>query len=892
MKLVEFFEFDTAAPFAQAFTAVRQALNRHVDTLDGHTASPWTMRLGKGGAKPDGGEYPGPEQSLYRHCTEVAVLAAWLFYHAWATGRPLLSALADPVPALKTLLAIAYAHDADKRIGAGKSRSPTLEDVAAVYAELDMATWSGLCVEEMHAAVSRVETRGLKDALFGEALIDPRTDKLAELVKQADNLLSRAAREGGDARALVAVLNEDLPRLHRLYGTPEQSLQLLQFRHQPIVIYQLHRFLSEQFYGCDYYPLVLARRGEWLDVAFPEHLIGDAGEWLDQFEEYLADTLPSLKVNPPNGTVTPFNIGCADDLMAALIDDPRQSGLLLRVSSKDWDAVSPLANFWVMRGGAPLATTTRKGNLCQLLEADGDIRSDHPYWRAAALAAAQAMVGKAGTHRLLAEDGVAEGLRHNGIDPEKNLDGLSLRTATALQASLLYEDPEAFHACLERIQGPWPKRAGTDPGAQAIVTRLKAQAGWGRSVAQPLPYGPPGQGDVCLICGTPAKQVIKTGAMKLAGVKATSFANRIGHEKHLWSERGENYLCPACIRVQGLLLQEQPKLRGTPMLVATPVRHLLDTRSDDRIKGILRSYDAVSKEGYRGVLPWNADAGFDQPLLFEERPTAFEETIHHLYRLARYAELSGEPVHAFIASPRECKAAFLYEGMPELLKELLQDLINNQDGISRSHIGRLVRRLELFRAMLEENDGMGGMQAMPRYGWWATAFVFSRSAKQDKNGWNPRHAYYVNSTREEYPMTEYDQWLDTLIRHSIDIYKPKRDASGAEWTLPLRIALETYQKHYAFGPQTTQDAIAQSLRANLTRRHQDDLYRKDLDERLQSFAEAAHALLAKGAHEFELESGFLRFLFAAYEGGYRRQVAEFWKQRKELNDLPPNTTGA
>lgn len=124
-------------------------------------------------------------------------------------------------------------------------------------------------------------------------------------------------------------------------------------------------------------------------------------------------------------------------------------------------------------------------------------------------------------------------------------------------------------------------------------------------------------------------------------------------------------------------------------------------------------------------------------------------------------------------------------------------------------------------------------------------------------------------------MTEFDQWLDTLIRHSIDIYKPKRGDSGAEWTLPLRIALETYQKHYAFGPQTTQDAIAQSLRANLTRRHQDDLYRKDLDERLQSFAEAAYALLAKGAREFELESGFLRFLFAAYEGGYRRQVAAF-----------------
>ncbi len=135
-------------------------------------------------------------------------------------------------------------------------------------------------------------------------------------------------------------------------------------------------------------------------------------------------------------------------------------------------------------------------------------------------------------------------------------------------------------------------------------------------------------------------------------------------------------------------------------------------------------------------------------------------------------------------------------------------------------------------------------------------------------------------------MNPYDQWLDALVRLSVDIKQPRWDASAAEWNLPLRTALETYQKHYLFGPQGTRDAIAQSLRANLTRRFQGDLRMKDLDERLQAFAEAASSLLAKAQEEFDLESGFLRFLFAAYEGGYRREVAEYWKHNKAAAPTP------
>jgi hypothetical protein len=881
MTLTEFFEVDEEAPVAQAFKAVRRAFDRHMDTLGLHEYSPWTLCLGKGGAKPGGGYYEGQEQSLYRHCMEVAVFGAWLFYHAWRAKRPPLARIDDPAPVLRTLFAIAFAHDADKRQGDGKSRSPTPDDVRQVYEELGMADWSGLTLPEMATAVSLVEKRGLGRAAFGEVLVTPLVDKLAELIHQGDNLLSRVARQGGSAREFVAAFNADLPMLHRLYGVPNQILHLVRFRHHPIVLYRLQTFLSPWFAADEFYPLVFVRRGEWLELGIGEGMGLPA--WLDRFEAWLADSEPSLKVNPTNGTVTLFNVGGADDLMSAVRDRARQAELLLRVTAKDWETVAPLVNFWVMRCGAPLATVPMKGNLCPVLKAGGEVSSSHPLWRAAALAAAQSPGDRSITDKLLAEAAIADGLRQNGLVPEQ-LDGLSLRTAVALQASFLTGEDD-FSDLLNRAHGPWPEQGGVDPGARAIVRRLKAQIGCADLEEEALPYAKSAPGGTCLLCGAPAERPIETGTMKLAGIKASSFCNRIGHEKYLWSEKGENYLCPACVRIQGLLLETQPTLRANPMPVATPVRHLLDRGTGDGQKNVLRGYDAVSKDNRHKILPWNADAGFDEPLSFEERPTGLADTIDHMYRLACYAALSGEPVHAFIASQRECRAAFLYEGTPELLKELLHDLTTDEGGISRACLARLIRRLDLFRALLAENDGMAGMQAMPRFGWWAAAFVLGRAADKGKNGWNARTVNHVEFAREDYPMNEYDNWLDTLVQRSVEIHPfIKRDASGAEWTLMLRTALETYQKHYAFGPRATQDAITQTLRANLSRRLQDDLIKKDLDERLQAFAEAAYELLVKADGEFELESGFLRFLLAAYEGGYRRQLTEYWRHKKSGNE--------
>lgn len=881
MTLYEFFELHEDAPVMRAFDALRQSLNRHVTRLPATAYSPWTLRLGKGGPKPDGSYYESGEQSLYRHCMEVAVFAAWLFYHAWQAERPPFSSKTDVVAALRVLFAIAFAHDTDKLLGT-RSKSPRLEEVQAVHEQLDIGAWAGLTVAELHHAVSLVENRGQGQALFGGARVDPLTQKLAELVHEGDNLLSRVARQGGTAHTFVELFNQNLAQLHRLYAVPDQPVRLLRVHHHPIVLYRLQNFLGQQIVGDNgFYPLVFVRRGECLELGIAEKM--DVAAWLDRFEAHLAGSEPSLKVAATTGAVTWFGVSSAEDLIAAVRNEPRQAQLLLRVTAKDWETVAPLVKFWVMQAGGPFSTTPLKGKLCPVVKTSGEVPFDHPFWRAAGLAAV--LPDRPAAERLLdAQQGVVRAsLQRNGIVPA-DLDSLSMRTIAALQASLSINTD--LPALLDSVQGEWPRLEADDPGASAIVQRLKDQLGLSDSTSQVPGYHHPARGGTCLLCGEPTEQVIESSRMKLAGVKASSFSNRIGHMKHLWSEKGENFVCPSCLKIQGLLLETYPNLRSTPLLIATPVRHLLDTRASDRQRNVLRSFDVISKDNWQKVLPWESDARCDEPLLFEERVTALDEVIDQMHRLACYATLSGEPVHAFIANQRECKAAFLYEGMPELLKELLGDLVGEDSGISRKYIEQLAHRLDLFKAMLREYEGMTGMQALPRFGWWAAAFVLfrtlSRATDRDREKLAGRFFWFVQFAREEYPMSNYDDDLEILIMRAAETHRPKKDASGAEWTLMPRIALETYQKHYVFGPMATRDAIAERLRVDLSRRYGTDLYQKDLDERLHAFAEAAFKLFAKAEQDCDLESGFIRFFLAAYEGGLRRTIREHWKNRATL----------
>jgi hypothetical protein len=58
----------------------------------------------------------------------------------------------------------------------------------------------------------------------------------------------------------------------------------------------------------------------------------------------------------------------------------------------------------------------------------------------------------------------------------------------------------------------------------------------------------------------------------------------------------------------------------------------------------------------------------------------------------------------------------------------------------------------------------------------------------------------------------------------------------------------------------------------------------ELMELSKEFSEASIAIFRKGEAESDMNSKFLRFLFGAYEGGYRYEANKEWKKRKELKE--------
>jgi hypothetical protein len=296
---------------------LREALTKHALELwkqEERDFSPWTLILGKGGPKPDGGYYPATEQSLYRHCMEVAVLAAWFFYHKWQAGRLPLRPQEDPEPALRQVFAIAFAHDADKLAGE-PSQCPKPRHVHVAYEMLSMEKWSGLSEDEVYSSIVRVENRCLGQAVFAPP-IALLTEFIAKMVRAADNLVSRVAREDGGPVRFVEVFNADLSRLEEGFSVPNRPLHLISFQHHPIVVHELHDFLTTVFYEESFYPLIFVRQGGQLDVTVPEG--AELGPWLDEFEAHLSEHEPGLKVAATTGTVTLFHVRSAQDALKAV----------------------------------------------------------------------------------------------------------------------------------------------------------------------------------------------------------------------------------------------------------------------------------------------------------------------------------------------------------------------------------------------------------------------------------------------------------------------------------------------------------------------------------------------------------------------------------------------
>ena len=323
------------------------------------------------------------------------------------------------------------------------------------------------------------------------------------------------------------------------------------------------------------------------------------------------------------------------------------------------------------------------------------------------------------------------------------------------------------------------------------------------------------------------------------------------------------------------------------MLVSTPVQSLFDTQMGQKEQCLLRSFDAVSRENRKFVFPWERDTRFSEPLMYEERKISLGEVIDQMYRFAVYAALSGEPVHAFIASQRKCKASFLYEETPTLIKEILYDITSEEGGISRKNLVRLIMRLDVFRGMINQN-GMNGLQSIPEFGWWAVAHVYLRALSNKKLEWKSI-SETIDMTRKEFPVNEYDRLLETLVKVSIRINLPKWDGSTNDFTFMLRGALETWQSQSVFDKESIKFAMMSRLRSDVSRKNKNGGTPREED--LIEFSEATIAIFEKGEEASDMNSKFFRFLLGAYEGGYRYESNKEWKKRKELKESEKNVVG-
>lgn len=875
MTLRSFFDVSSEAPVYKAFQALRGALNRHADSLPQDEFSPWTIRLGKGGPRSDGTHYDGPEKSLYRHCMDVATFAIWLLYYEWRSGKVVIEGETDLVATIQTIFAIAFAHDANKLVG-DSSGCPTDKDVRIVYEMLDMKQWSGLTLDEMIGAAKLVEHRGLGQAVFGSARLNEKTLNLVRLVQTGDRITSRAQR----THDFIEIYNNEAKNLHKLYGSPSEPLRPFRFRGHPVILHHFFRTLEKRFFDNDLYPLLLVRQGEWLDVAFSE--VKDEAlfaSWFDEFELILneMDKEPSFQVAPTTGKVTLFHVHGPRDVLEAAKKELRQIEiLLLRLSEKDWETAMPLAGFWIRNNGSPFGLCAKDPQkaFCPIfnrVDKDTDVSDEHPIWRAAALAL---IVNEKNMGRLLEMRG---GIVRSGLDENvpgwQTLSSLSQRTIAALQASLVINDEEQLYSWLDEIHGSWNKSDGVDEGARAIVNALRRQAGF--PVKEEIESCGTESGH-CLLCGELTGKSIETSSMKLAGIKKTSFNNRIGHKKSLDSQTGANYICLSCEKIQGLIVRKSESL---PMIVSTPVRSMFNTHAvAGSIEDIyyVSSFDAYNREKRKGIFPWEGDATFAEPLVFESEQFSLVDIVNQVHRFSVYAALSGEPVHAFIASQRKCNSSFLYEGIPTILRELVSDIENNDGGVGRNNLVRLIKRLDLFKMMLRQN-GISELQSVSRFGWWAISHVCVR-ALSNNNMKEETFFQNIHLARKEFPMNEYDKILEKLVRSSVRIYLPRSNGSDNDLTFMLREALKVWQSQSVFDRETVKFAMANRLRSDISRR----IGVNAMDDDLMEFAEAAIAIFEKGESESEMNSKFTRFLIDAYAGAYRQEANKEWERRKQV----------
>jgi hypothetical protein len=893
--------------FAQAFKPLEKTLDK--EAVQKNSAeqtseifepfSRWLICPGKGGS-----EYPEYfDISLYHHCMDVSIIAFLFFLYTWqAKQLPSIDTQGEYIDpkneleakqALRQLFAIAFLHDADKYYGE-KSRSPTLEQVERLYQEIKVFQWSHLTAKECYTGVSIVEDRGFEP--FAPE-ISPFLMKVSSMVREGDKLTSIANHEGGNSiramlKALVDNYNKGLQAFSQNYFVPNQPLALFEFRQSPIVLHRLAQLFLDRLYELKQFPLVFLLNGQRFYISLQAESAKALIETvLEELQQTLSGNKPSIHRKKASGDVTLLHIDSAATLRETLTDTPEVG--LMTVDAADWDTVNDYIKNWVAEvGGLMACDKPTVGKLWLAIKPQrqpGETHIDLPQRYLDALCIACALRAKREEKTRLNALLKARLTRLHECYPRvqtvlmkapnhfaPSIFGKNTQqTLFALQAAteIANKSENALEELVTWLYGDFPESAFEDAGAQAIITALKTQQGFIFDNDTTPVYALVPKGGTCLFCGTPATDVLTDNIKKPKKLKCSAFNNRIGQHKSIWTQSGNNYLCPACIKQQSLLCEtfEAQPANDKPLLIASPFRGLIKPVAIFATGECTESvsehltfpcYKSEAWDNWKNIFPWHLDISGSLPLLLETSEPDFKSILETMHCMAKVAAYSGNPMHIFISAQRDSKAAFVFEPTPPLIRSLLADLSlpSEPNTIRRDNLPGLVKRLALLRQIMNNNGGHDVLSAMPAYQWWAVAWLNERLIAQDN------FSSYVTLAQKVYP-TNSDTQIENIAQLAAQIQRhPGFRASNSERVFALTTVLVQYDtgKKYRQNERVTVAAMANNLVTALERR---EMFAKGeglVTERCKAFAQAVYDYVDSHQQQNAFDARFQRFFLAAY----------------------------
>ncbi|OUD13071.1 hypothetical protein [Thioflexithrix psekupsensis] len=910
--------------FIKAFKPLREQLNRQANELGIENLN-WLIKSGKGGDVP---YLYYHDISLYRHCMDVATVAFMLFVHAWQNNKaphpeqsnqfvaPDDEATAEQL--VRTLFAIAFMHDADKYVGAELSSSPNERQLQQLHADLAIEQWANLSLPLSLTLVSMVETtRGKGTAIMTGVRPTLNQYFLGELVGWSDGIVS-AGSELGYA-AIVESYNKHLAAFSKNYGIPITSLKLVSFQYDPVILAELQDVFIKHFYDHNYFPLVCILEGRILKVSLPENY--PLLDVFDELRDRLSFQFPTMDRIQNTGEVVLSYVKTPAHLIKAVGDFKQAKAKsytgLLSIKSVDKATVKTLINRWINEYDLVAAQESEGAFIQTILPSQQEHEIE--LYALVISAALRGIDPKTSFSEKLLNQRTQQLLQNYpeiAVKLQEELGGIELsdlqkdtqQAVLAMLASELIDDQDDLEAMIAVCQGDFPVDEATDEGINTIITQLTAQCGLAQPADNEWLYATAPKAGTCVICSAPADTEI---SQKLkTNIKTSAFYNGIGHRKSIWSQAGINYLCPACIKQQELTQQRYPKLSGKPLLVATPFRGLISANLEEvGVESVLSSYDVHKNWQY--FLPWNMDLNHRYPLSLEEEQSEFQEQVKALYRWAKFALITGNATHLFIAAQRDCKATLLFEQMPPLINTLLLDLVVKTEDIAalpaevkaklqqrqlldkltrqlpyeqntwrRNRLIAVVERLKLFVDLLGFHEGFQALSAMTEYGWWPVAWLAQR--EPDSSLKKKSLKFMLDIAQEQYPMT--NSTLTTLAESAAAIQRyPGWEASNSDKRFCLTLALEQYEigVNHQLDKETIVAAIAGVLADTLLRREMHTGGNSQFPARCQAFGEIFYDFVTQFSMQKVIDPRFQRFLLAAYAHLFMQTSLAHSKANKE-----------